>query len=411
MVAGDKLLLPDVPERRMVDYRSIASDNDAFRQALSYAFSPASGPPDLESDEEMPPPAHVGDPRGVFEEGELVAACKHHWFDTRVRGEPMKMAGLSAVATPPAYRRRGYVRRLVEASLEEYRDRDIPITTLWPFEHAFYARMGWATANRHVILEGPPDALSFAREAVDGRDFVELHPDDHPRMADVLQTHADSYTLAITRDEAWWRKRVFQGWSEDPYVYGWEKHGELRAYLVYRVDENGDRLRVLDWAHVDHESRLALLTFLSNHDSQVETVRLMEPDPSLLDIVPDPAAFETRLHAGAMVRITDVETALASIPVPSGGDTVLHLHVTDPLVTWNDGTFEIVFGEQGMTVDRSSESPAIRLDIGTLSQLYVGYRGIDTLVETGDATVAGDDVSDVLRRVFPPTDVFLREGF
>jgi predicted acetyltransferase len=42
----------------------------------------------------------------------------------------------------------------------EYRDLGWPIAALWPFDEAFYARYGWATASRTHTATLEPGALS-----------------------------------------------------------------------------------------------------------------------------------------------------------------------------------------------------------------------------------------------------------
>ena len=417
----------DLDEDADPAYRPIPDDReDEFSAILRYAFSPERGPFDPEEFDEPPPPARPGEPRGLFDGDDLLSVCKHHFFDARVRGTDLTLAGLSAVGTPPENRRRGLVRRLARESLEEYRDRGASLAALWPFAHRFYARLGWALANRYAAVTCPPETLSFARDAeVDGR-WVQLEPDHWKRMADVLAANDGRHALVVERTEEWWRNRVFRNWSTDPYVYGWEREGDLGAYVVYTVEEgDGDGVgvgaddgRLLDVAEVvavDHEAWLAAFGFLADHDSQVGRVRTYGPaDAALLDLVPDPDDVDVAIHAGPQVRVVSVPEALEATAgradADPGDDADFVVGVHDALASWNDGAFEVAASGGSLAVEPTDADPDVEVGIGPLSQLVVGYRSAEALANTGELTGDRDSI-EALGRLFPVRDPFLRERF
>lgn len=416
----------------MADYRPIPDDRmDEFRSFTSYAFSPETGPYDPDEGGELPPPAQLGEPRGLFEDGELLSACKHYFFDLRVGEAFVPAAGLAAVATPPEHRRRGLVRELLRESLREYRDDGLVLSALWPFKHPFYAQFGWRTGDRRAVHECEPGALSFARDDPVGR-FRRLDEDDWRRLDSVYDAHSAPYNLVQDRREEWWRKRVFHGWRTDPYVYGWECDGEIRGYLVYNVASNGDKhLRVQEYAYADREARRSLLRFLADHDSQVSKVRFTTPANEMaLDLVPDPSSVRIEVEAGPMVRLVDVERALegyapaadgtGNAPADGAGNTPadgtetatadVTIAVADDLAAWNDDVFRVAADDGEVTVERTDATPEVTLGVGALSQLYVGYRSVDDLVRTGDLDVS-PAARDALRDLFPASPCYLREQF
>jgi predicted acetyltransferase len=301
---------------------------------------------------------------------------------------------------------------LLAASLAEYRDREFPLAALWPFEHTFYAAFGWATATRYVSLETTPETLAFAREERGGS-FVSLDPDAHDRLAAVLTTHNSGFDVVIDRTEDWWRERVFDTWNGEPYVYGWERNGELRAYVAYHIEESdgGTRLRTVESAWGDHEARLALLSFLADHDSQVDSVRMRESDAGLLTIAPSPGAIDATVHAGPMIRLVDVAGALRRRAYPETTSGTAVIRVADPLLDRNDRCFRLDLDGGEARVTPVETDPDLTLGVGSLSQLYVGYRSVDDLVRTHDATVHAAPARATLADAFPTAEVFMREQF
>jgi len=302
---------------------------------------------------------------------------------------------------------------LLAESLAEYRDREHWFSALWPFEYAFYRKFGWAMTSRYAEASFEPDALSFTDSLDDPGTFRELGPDDWTAMADVYAA-ANDRGLTMHRTEEWWRKRVLVWWDAEPYAYGWEHDGELRGYLVYDIESADDArvMKVAEACAVDHEAHLALLRFCRYHDSQVKRVRLYGPtDHTLQDLADDPRAVEIAVEPGPMSRLVDVPRALEALSYPVEASGSVTLAVTDDLAAWNDGTFRLHVTDGRATCDRTDGAPAVRTDVGTLSQVAVGYLSVEDARRYGDLTVEADTAAETLAELFPPTGTFLREGF
>ncbi|MFD1512219.1 GNAT family N-acetyltransferase [Halomarina rubra] len=416
-----------------LQYRAVPDeDRDEFRRLLTYAFRPTETHETVEDEEDVPAPAQPGARRGIYDGDELLCTGRHYWFTLDVRGTPLEVPGLSAVSTPPWNRRRGLVRRLLSESLEEYREREAWFSLLWPFEHPFYAKFGWATVTEYAEVSVAPDDLDFVdRVDPDGR-FVELDAD---RWADCERVYraANDQTLACYRTEEWWRKRVFKGWRKDPYVAGVERESadgesELVGYVVYTVDDGDDgrTLKVHERGAVDHAARVELFRFCRYHDSQVSTVELYDrPDTRLFDLVTDPRDVSIELHPGPMGRLVDVRRALEALDYPDEVDGRVGLAVTDELATWNDASYELTVEDGTATCERLDSGVAtgaddgddtegndadVAVDVGPLSQLAFGYRTASDLRTVGRLS-ADDDAVATLDALFPETTTLPPEGF
>jgi len=66
--------------------------------------------------------------------------------------------------------------------------------------------------------------------------------------------------------------------------------------------------------------------------------------------------------------------------------------------------------ERGEPESGGRETADAAVDIGALSQLYVGYTSVDEAVRSDGLTV-DSPLGDDLRALFPPRTTHLREGF
>ena len=393
-----------------LDYRPVPDDRrEEFHDLLHYAFSLEDGHADFDPEED---PDEIGVRRGLFDGDDLAVVCRHYWFDARVRGTWVPAPGLSAVASPPEHRHRGYISQLLEESLDEYRERGSVLSVLWPFKYSFYRKYGWDTCSRFSKITCEPEHLAFTQENARG-EFRRATPDDWPALDDIYRTAADR-DLAIDRSEAFWRHRAFEGWKKDPFVYVWEDEGEPRGYVIYAVEaeDDGKTFQVYDLAAADETAFRNCLRFLYYHEAQVESVSIRgPPDAELLDRLPEQWAVDCEVSRGPMARIVDVPAALEALEYPNDLQGSVRIGVADPLVEWNDGTFGVSFEDGTAACREVTDDPPVELSIAALSQLFVGYRSLDRLRRATDIVVRDESAAELLARAFPPREVFLREGF
>ena len=395
-----------------LDFRPVEPDHhDTFRAFVDYAFDPTAGPQN--HDDELD---RIGDGFGLFAGEELRSICVHYDFETHLRGEWVPLAGLAAVATPPEHRRRGYVRRMIDESLDRWRG-EAPLAALWPFSRSYYAQFGWATSNTAYKYQIPLGQLSFARGTADGRP-TRVTVDDWGPLNDAYEAHVTDETLGLRREERWWRERVLD--DDDHYVYAWDRDGEVRGYVVYTFESTGDgmgdrRIEVAELAAADDGAFRGLLGFLADHDSQADRVDLYAPDDTLLDRVPSPGDVACDVHTGPMVRVVDVPDALETTPYPDDVTAEVTLAVTDDTASWNDDVFTLAVSDGEATCTRrdalETDDADATVDVGTLSQLVVGYRDVADLRRVGELSVAREQVAAALASLFPPETVALRDFF
>jgi predicted acetyltransferase len=393
----------------VTEYRPIApADHAEYRRFTRYAFAAERGP--LGADEGRDFDSDLFDLRGIYDDG-LRSGCKRYAFQTRVRDGTELVGGLGALATPPEHRNRGYARDLCRDVCREYSDEGVGLVVLWPFSTPFYRQMGWASAHDRYAFELPPTVLP---EHDPRGQFQRLGVDDWERLRGVEAAFDEGVTLSMRRSEAWWRERTLTSWTggPDPFVYGYERNGELAGYLVYTVEDSDTHERTLSvdaLAHVDSEAHRSLLEFLRRHGAQVDNIDLTRStDSRLLALVEDPDEVTCERVAGPMARLTSLDP-LTTLDWGVAGRP-LTVAIEDPLLPENEGRVRVSTDGIEDADDEGAGEPDVRVDIGTLTQLYLGRYDPATAERVAGLTV-GDSLRAPLADIFPRRKVCLREFF
>jgi predicted acetyltransferase len=394
----------------MSQYRPIEPEEyGEFSRFTRYAFAAERGP--LDAGQSQSFDSDLFDLRGLYDEG-LRSGCKRYTFEAQVRDSIEQVGGLGALATPPEYRGQGDARALCRAVCREYHEDGIDLVVLWPFATPFYASMGWATANDLYEFALPPGALP----AHDPRgQYRRLGVDDWERLRRVETAAADGVGLAMRRSADWWRERTLTSWTggTDPFVYGYERDGDLAGYLIYTVEDSDTHERTLAVSaacSIDREAHRSLLEFLRRHGAQIDNVELSRStDSRLLALAEDPDAVTCERVPGPMARLTTLD------PVAGLDWSVLErplsLAIEDPLVPENEGRVRVSADGLDAAGDGADSEPDVRVDIGTLTQLYVGRYDPATAERVAGLSTAGESIRQSLAELFPERQVCLREFF
>jgi len=410
-----------------IEYKPIRDDHHKlFARYMQYAFRPVDGDISNNYENKRQP---EGNKRGLYDEAmdQPVSVCRHYWLRAKIRQKSHPVAGLTSVIAPPEHRNNGYIPRLISESLQEYKERNRHYALLWPFKYKFYKSFGWENAGDRRIYTGSIDYLSFAKERFENVGYYKkIEPKDLDKLNDIYEQHSSEHSLVIDRNAEWWRHRVCRtrgtGGIRDarPFVYAWYRGNKLRAYVIYTFEQGENELNHRAGTLNVHEIRydsvkslLAILSFCYNHSSQADKFKFTVPNDTVLDdLLTEPDNIECKLLTGPMVRLVDVTQSLSNLAYPDINKNIT-IEVTDDFADWNNDKFtlEIENGHPECYCDPNKSKVDVRIDIGALSQLTVGYRSAVELIKS-DRMVLDSELSvSEISTIFPKKTIYLNHRF
>ena len=406
----------------MVSYRKVSKeDREDFKDMLHYAFQPHKREQDHRDDKNYW--SRIGSPRGIYRGDDLLAVSSIHQFESLLRGSWLPGSGVTAVATPPENRHRGYIKTIMREILGELKQKDVLVSYLWPFLYPFYDKLGWRVCDRYTLYELEPENLKFAAETGSGN-FRRVKGEDYEDIVSTYRNFIRDFNLPIRRSSDWWKYQLLSPWHRTAYCYLWEKKGKVKGYTIYSVEKGKEgewkkKLEVQEIIYESPEAYFQLLRFLYNHGSQMSKIILPSPLPeglSLLDLVEDPREIEAREKPGIMVRCVDVKATLEALSYRDKPEGELLMTVRDPLIDANDGKYRVVFNGSSSPpeitrTNLGSMQSDLELAIGSLTQLCTGYMSPREAVVAGKVSLKNEDKLSLLEKIFPGKDTFFLDGF
>jgi len=337
----------------------------------------------------------------IEEDGEVRASTTVLPLESYVEGEPRPMGGISAVMAHPAYRRRGYAAELMRAALRDMRERDVALSLLSPFAHAFYRMFGYELVTEDIKYMLKPADLPTSPEQRHLRAYRE---EDLSSLMALYRAEAKRHTLSVLRSEGHWKKSLA---DKDKDVAVYERNGDVEGYILYKISGWQEReprrtLSVDEMVAATPRARKALLSFMAGLDPLVYGIKHFTPRGEPLHPYLRSSHVDAKIEPDQMLRLVDVEGALGCLE--RGREAPLVLDVSDDVIPENAGEYTVGGGK----VLRGAEAEeSISLDVRQLAQLYAGYLPAKDLARHGLIKASSPEALDLLGELFPLGDPWL----
>jgi len=314
---------------------------------------------------------------GAFVDDQLASKLTVLDFHTYIGGKRFAAGGVAGVATWPEYRRQGLVAALLVHSLKEMKEKGQSISYLAPFAYGFYRKYGWETYCNYRTYTIQADQLP-KRVNYSG---TMKRTDDYSLLHDLYESYAVLYNGMLSRTTLWWDMRVSKRKKGSIVVY-YDNQQQAQGYIIYEVMDR--RLSIHEFIHLNEEAYTALWSFVSQHDSMLDTVFIAVPDNDILPFLLTNPRVKDETTPHFMARIVDVKAFVEQYAFePAISIDKLMIHIEDEYAPWNVGTFGLTIDENGNAKlnkeDSLTSSADIQLNIGYLTTVLLGYRKLSEL--------------------------------
>ena len=326
-------------------------------------------------------------------DGEVVGGASAFSFELTVPGARLPSAGVAAVAALPTHRRRGILRSLMRAQLDDVHERGEPLAVLWASDERIYGRYGYGVASLagemnlprvRASLRGPAEPVGQAR-LVSLEEARAAFPDIYERVA------AETPGM-YARSEDWWDLRVLADPPERRAGGGElvrvlvEIGGRPEGYALYRIHQSFEHgfsighARVLEAMGTSADATREVWRVLLGVDWVDRiTASLLPIDHALFFLLEEPRRMTLRVGDGLWLRLVDVGAALGARSYRDGAQVVLD--VQDDFCPWNAGRWKV----DAANVGRSDEEPDVHCDVSELGSVFLGGFTFAQLAAAGRA--------------------------
>jgi predicted acetyltransferase len=348
--------------------------------------------------------------------GRIVGAFRAYKMAESLNGALMPMMGLASVAVSPDARRRGIARTMCRHALLHARERGDFVSVLYPFRPSFYKSLGWGLVGELHSFRFRPESLSLDDNSLNVR-LAAL--DDQDGVAACYDRIARRSNGPILRSPYAWKYHLL---DDGTHTIVFDQNG-IKGYAVLTYGKaltpEHRPLIVRELLAESKEAYCGLLGWISEqrdlwrevrYDARSEelfALRLSEPRAPGERPARRLWAPVARIIRGPMLRIVNVQEALAKRSYHPDTRLTLHLTLQDTEVDDNRGECRVVFENGKAELERWPGGPAdaeLRTDVSSLSQIFAGEISATQAALLGGVELNGK--AELLDRLFATQERF-----
>lgn len=373
--------------KRQLQMKSVGVEQiEQYNQLLRYVFQVTErelhqiGWEDKEIVRAKSPTMQSADVLGWFDGDTLVSQVAVYPMKVRIFDQTYDMGGLTGVGTYPEYSGHGLMHKLLLQALCNMRERGQYISYLFPYSIPYYRRKGWEIISDKITYEIQDTQLPKARQVPGEVRRVEAESQEVKQAYDrfARQTHG-----ALLRDELAWNE--YWLWDSDDIMAAvyYNENDEPDGYLIYWIAD--DVFHIKDMIFVNETARIGLWNFVSAHFSMVSTVIGQTFTDEPLAFLLEDADIKESISPYYMGRIVDFAAFIQQYPFkPDTVDRSWTFTLSDPMLSWNQGTFTLHIEKEGAGhVTKEAKPCTDSIDIQTMTTMLLGYKRPDYLHRIG----------------------------
>lgn len=343
-------------------------------------------------------------------------------------GQELPAVGISTVAVSPDHRGQGVAHQMLASELNQLRSQQIPLAMLYPFQHGFYRKLGWAWVGRVHQYTLSPHYLPLypERQQIQAFDVVQ----SHQWLPDVYLRSAQRHNGWLKRQDWQWENRLKPTAGRE--IFGYMQGDKCLGYVILSYQHLSNHpqpplgIVVEEWVALNGDAYRGLLGFLASLREQVATVTWNtypeDPFPHLVqEQRGGPRDVSSRnffgfthrfgeIGAGLMWRLVDLATAFRLRPVNPGSPFMLTFEVQDPILGLQVITAN--FAAERMHPVTQATPIVLKTSVDHLTELFCGLRRATELVWTKEIEFDGDrSILQKLDAAWTSTPPFCWESF
>ncbi|KGR80112.1 GNAT family N-acetyltransferase [Ureibacillus manganicus] len=343
---------------------------------------------------------------GWFDGGQLVSQILSLPFQVNVYGVPYEMGGITAIGTYPEYSKQGLMDTLIKETLKIMRDEGRYISYLFPFSIPYYRKKGWEIMCDIVEFQVKDTQFPNYKE-VPGKIRRVNTKSEH--LISVYDRFAERTHGAMIRNTIAWNEKFHEDYWEEKFVDSdvelqaavyYDEDDVPQAYMYYRIME--ENFYIDEVVYLTEEGRKGIWNFVSAHTSMVyNAYGKMQGNEPVAFLLEDSEIIQ-EVSPYFMARIVDVEKFLERYPFDEP-NFLIRFVVTDRVVEWNNGTYEIQSVDGKVTIKKVedvNEEITVHLSIQTLVTMLLGYKRPKYL-EKIERLQGNDKIITVLEDILP----------
>ena len=304
----------------------------------------------------------------VEDDEEIVSSLQLNQYNLKLNDKIYDTSYVVGVSTFPQARGKGYMKHIMDFTLNELYRKNQLVSILMPIDYRLYRKYGYEHCYDQIEYEIDIEDLSGFKS----KGFLKKAKLDNINdLINIENNFLKDLNGTIIRDKNYYENLFKEVESEDGHIYIHED--ELKdGYIIYFI--NNENIFVRELYYNNLNALKGILRFLYNHNTQCKKVTISSPiDDKIRFILSNPKTANIKLKPFMMGRVINLKKYLESLNIKSNENLSINISVKDDFIKENNKIFKIHLNNNKLNVESGDYIPDVEFNINTITQLAFSY--------------------------------------
>ena len=304
----------------------------------------------------------------VEDDEEIVSSLQLNQYNLKLNDKIYDTSYVVGVSTFPQARGKGYMKHIMDFTLNELYRKNQLVSILMPIDYRLYRKYGYEHCYDQIEYEIDIEDLSGFKS----KGFLKKAKLDNINdLINIENNFLKDLNGTIIRDKNYYENLFKEVESEDGHIYIHED--ELKdGYIIYFI--NNENIFVRELYYNNLNALKEILRFLYNHNTQCKKVTISSPiDDKIRFILSNPKTANIKLKPFMMGRVINFKKYLESLNIKSNENLSINISVKDDFIKENNKIFKIHLNNNKLNVESGDYIPDVEFNINTITQLAFSY--------------------------------------
>ncbi len=308
----------------------------------------------------------------VEEVGEIVSSLQLNQYKIKLNNNIYDTSYVVGVSTFPQARGKGYMKNLMEFTLNELYKRNQLVSILMPIDFRLYRKYGYENCYDQIEYEiDIEDLRGFKSKG----SLKKANLSNIEEIKNIENSFLENLNGTVVRDNNYYENLFKEVESENGYIYIHEDE-KSDGYIIYFI--NGESIFVRELYYNNMNALKGMLRFLYNHNTQCKKITITSPlNDKIRFILSNPKTSSIKLKPFMMGRIINFKGYLESLDIKVNENKIINISVKDEFIKENNKVFKVEIKNNKLFVQEGNYIPDVEFDINTISQLSFSYINVD----------------------------------
>ena len=304
----------------------------------------------------------------VEEEANIVSSLQLNQYKIKLNDKEYSTSYVVGISTLPEVRGRGYMKHIMDFTLNELYKKDQLVSILMPIDYRLYRKYGYEHCYDQIEYEINMEDLRGFKSLGSLKKASLNHINE---MINIEESFLENLNGIVVRDENYYKNLFKEVESEDGHIYIHENEGS-DGYIIYFI--NGESIFVRELYYKNINALKGMLRFIYNHNTQCKKVNITSPvDDKIRFILSNPRTVTMKLKPFMMGRIINFKSFLESLNIEGNNQSSLIISLKDDYIKENNKIFKITLENNQLSVEEGKFDYDVEFNINTISQLAFSY--------------------------------------